>query len=146
MSTSYSPASSIVSYRGGYVHTPPLLCQSCLPISLWATLWRNSPNTLPICGVITYLSDPYSITDCTTVKDIWPKIWASATSLTRTLVSHSHFRLVFRRFLTTDGQSLSVAVRIRPRYLKEVTWERGIPYAVKSVSSPVLASSSVRRF
>ena len=52
---------------GGF-HTLSLPYQVCLPISLRATLWWNPPNTLPMCGVITHVSNPYTNTDCTIAK------------------------------------------------------------------------------
>ena len=96
-------------------------------------------------GVINHVLDLYIITNCTTAKYILPDIQASSPYLPRTFVSRAHFCLDFRRLLTTSGQSFSAAVRIRPRYLKEVTWERGIQFSVNSVSAPALASSSTRR-
>ena len=37
-------------YRG-YLHTPSLPRRYFLPIRLWATLWWNPPNTLPMRGL-----------------------------------------------------------------------------------------------
>ena len=53
--------------------------------------------------------------------------------------------LTYAKFMTTADQSLSVAVRIRPIYLKEVTWVRGIPSDVNAISDPALSSSSSRQ-
>ena len=124
---------------------PSLPHRGCLPVRLQATLWWNPPNTLPICGFITHVLNPYKITDCTTAKYIWPEVWTFTPSLTITLISSTHFRCSFRKLLTTSGQSYSAAVRISPRYLKSVTGVRGIPYAVIAVSAPALASYSARR-
>ena len=78
-------------------------------------------------------------------KYIWHEVQASAPSLPSTLGSCAHFRLALHRLLTTNVQSSSATVRILPRYFKDVTWARGIPYAVNTVSSPALASSYARR-
>ena len=123
---------------------PSLPLQGCLPVSLQATLWWNLPKTPPMHGFITHVSDPYSITDWTTAKYIWTEVRASAPSLPRTFVSRAHFRLSFRRFLNTVGQLSSVAVRIRPMYLKEVNRSRGSPYYVNAFSAPNLAASFSR--
>ena len=109
------------------------------------TLWWNTTNTLPMHGVITHVSDPYSITNWTTAKYIWPEVQASAPSLHITPVGHAQFRLSFRRLITTAGQFLSSALIISPRYLKQVTWVRGIPSAVNAFSAPALASSCSRQ-
>ena len=66
-------------------------------------------------GVITHVSDPHKNTYCTTTKYIWPEVQESIPSLPITLVSIYHFRLAFRKLLTTSGQSSSTAVRIHPR-------------------------------
>ena len=124
---------------------PYLLRLGFLPISLWATLCWNPPNTLPIRGVIIHVSNPYNNTNWTTANYIWTKVRSSAPSLPINLISCSHFRLAFRTFLTTAGQSPSAAMIICPRYLKEVTRARVVPYAVIYISTPALASSSVRQ-
>ena len=78
-------------------------------------------------GVMAYVSDPYSINDCTTSKLICPEVRASTSSLLSTLVSRAHFCRALRRLLTTYGQLLSTADRNLLRYLKDVTGDRGIP-------------------
>ena len=95
-------------------------------------------------GVITHVSDPYIITYWNTDNYIWAEFRESVLSLPITLVSHTHFRLSFRRFLNTVGQLSSVAVRIRPMYLKEVNRSRGSPYYVNAFSAPNLAASFSR--
>ena len=93
-------------------------------------------------GLITHVSDSKNNTNFTTVNYIWPEVLAYAPSLSSTIVSLAHFFLDLCRFLTTAVQSLSAVVRIIPRYLKEVTGAKGIPYDLIDVSAAALASSS----
>ena len=55
-------------------------------------------------GVITHVSDPYSVTDWTTAKYIWPEVRSPPPSIPITLASHTHSRLDFRRLMTTYDQ------------------------------------------
>ena len=65
-----------------------------------------------------------------------------------TLDRRPQLLLAFPRFPTTAGQSLSVAVRILPRYLNSVTLSISVPYAsnARSEFSLVSVSSSRRLF
>ena len=115
---------------GGKITCCPSLAEVAPPVRLRSTLWWNPPNTLLMRGVITHVSKPYSITDWTTAKYIWPEVWASAHSLPSTLDIRAHFCCDFRRLLTTNVQSWSVDEITLPRYLKRVNGARGIPYSL----------------
>ena len=69
-------------------------------------------------GVSTHVSDPYSITDYTTDKYIYPYVRVSDLSLINIRVSRAHFYLEHLRLRTTAGQPSSSTVSTRPSYLK----------------------------
>ena len=77
-------------------------------------------------GVITYVYEPYNVTDWTTDKYIWPEVQESAPSLISTLVSRTKFCRDLHKLMTIAGQFLSAAKITLPRHLKEVTGARGV--------------------
>ena len=89
-------------------------------------LWWNPPNNLPMCGVITHVSNPYSRNAWTTATQILPEVQEFTPSLSNTLDSCAHFCCTLRRLCTTAGQLFYDADKTCSRYLKEANGARGV--------------------
>ena len=86
------------------------------------------------------------MTDWTTTNYICPKVRASAPSLISNLISRTHFCRDLRNFMTPAGHFSSSANITLTRYLKEVTWARGIPWAVITDSAPARFRPYMKEF
>ena len=77
-----------------------------------------------------------------TALNRFPEIRAFAPSRPMILDMRVHFVLAFLRLDVTAGQSLSAAVRVRPRYLNASMSVSGNPYNWNAASVPARASSA----
>ena len=78
-------------------------------------------------GVTTQVLEPKRNTACTMDLKKNPDTCGSEPSMMRILVILFHNFHACDKFLTTNGQLLSVAEITRPKYQKEVTIPRGRP-------------------
>ena len=122
--------------------------QGYLTVIRRATLWWNPLIVLPIWGVATHVSNPKSRNSWTTDIKKFLEIRSLYPSLPSITYIRAHFFISFLRLDTTTDKSLSVFVRIRPRYLNAIMLVSRSPYAQKATSMPAQSSSSsrLRRF
>ena len=114
---SLNPASCIAFSGGGYSQLPsPYRC-GCLPVIILATLCWNPPRDQTMQKFIIHISDLYISTTCTTTFKNIPDTLGMATSLISILVRWAQPFRAFQSFPTTNGQFLSDAAMILPKYL-----------------------------
>ena len=93
-------------------------------------------------GVVNHVSDPNRITAYTTTLKKFPDTCIFSHSHPKIPVIRDHFLRAFQRLLATAGQSLSEAVKIFPRYLKDGTEVSGWTYSRKGRSVIYCRSSA----
>ena len=97
-------------------------------------------------GVITHVYAPKIRTVCTTALKNIPDTLGLYPSLPGILDRRSQLFRAFLRFPTTAGQFPSEAVKICPKYLKDVTVSSGMPQAWKSLAAlSLISSAAIRR-
>ena len=132
----WKPASSLAAATKLYSRFSSVFCCGIRSVSRRATWSWNPPRSLPMRGVTVQVSEPNINTACTMALKKNPDTRSSAPSLLMILVILSHTALARDKFLTTNGQPLSADDITRPRYYKEVTISRGLPYALNSLYVP----------
>ena len=122
-----NPASTIAYSNGGYSQLPPTRLLGCLLVSRRATLCWKLPRARSILGVSTHVSAPNNNTACVTALKNCPDTFGSYPSRLNIRDNRPQLFLALWRLNTTAGQSSSIAVITRPRYLNAVTVSNGSP-------------------
>ena len=115
-SISPNRASCIAVSRGGYYNLLSNNLCVCLPVIHLETLCWNPPRARTMRGVITHTFSPKSSTAWTTAFKKIPNTLGFYPSFTKVIGRCAHLFLALLIFPTTDGQSPSKAVMIRPKY------------------------------
>ena len=123
-----NPAASLVASADVYSHLPSFRRCGSLPLNCRATWSWNPLRIRNMRGATTHVFMTKISTDWTTALNKNSDTRGAASYLLIILVNLSHTACDFVRFLTTTGQSLSVADITRHKYLKEVAISRGRTY------------------